>query len=130
MTVTATSFRAAFPAFDNTATFPDPAVNFWISVAGNMVSPDQWGAMLDTGTSLFIAHNLVLDAQANSSAATPAGVPNGPAGALASKSVGGVSASYDMESSAIAGGGDFNLTAYGKRYLSLAMMFGAGGFQL
>jgi hypothetical protein len=130
MTVTVTSFRDGFPAFANTATFPDSAVNFWIAVAGNMLDPNQWGAMADTGSSLFIAHNLVLDAQANASAATPAGVPNGPAGALASKSVSGVSASYDMESSTIKGGGDFNLTAYGKRYLSLAEMFGAGGFQI
>lgn len=129
MTVTAASFRTDFPAFANTTKFPDPAVNFWITVAGNMLSPDQWGAMLDPGTELFVAHNLALDAQENAAAAA-GGVPGADAGSIASKSVGGVSKSYDTSSSAIDGGGDFNLTAYGKRYLSLAQMFGAGGFQL
>jgi hypothetical protein len=130
MTVTAASFRADFPAFASTTKFPDAAVNFWLVVAGNMLSPDQWGAMLDAGTELFIAHNLALDAQANAEAATSAGIPGAKAGALASASVGGVAKSYDTSSSAIQGGGDFNLTAYGKRYLSLAEMFGAGGFQI
>lgn len=129
MTVTAAIFRADFPEFANTTTFPDASVNFWISLAGKMMSAERWADLLDTGTELFVAHNIALQAK-DAKAAAAGGVGGATSGVVASKSVDKVSVSYDTGSATIAGGGAWNLTAYGVRYLQLARMVGAGAVQI
>lgn len=129
MTVTVSSFRADFPAFTDTAVYPDAAVTFWLGLASKSLSPDKWGDLLDYGTELFIAHNLVLEAQANKAAAI-GGVPGLASGLTSSKAVDKVSVSYDTTSAAIDGAGNWNLTTYGQRYIQLARLVGAGGIQL
>lgn len=129
MTVTVSSFRIDFPAFTDTAAYPDASVAFWLGLASKSLSPDRWGELLDYGTELFVAHNLALDAQANKAAAA-GGVPGVASGLTSSKTVDKVSVSYDTASAAIEGAGNWNLTTYGQRYVQLARLVGAGGVQL
>ena len=73
MTITTASFRAQFPAFANVAVFPDPQVDFYITLAYKMLIPDRWGNVLDEGASLFVEHFLTLDRIAAAGAAGGAG---------------------------------------------------------
>lgn len=128
MSVTVASFRAAFPEFGNSTTYPDATVNYWIALAGRLLNADRWGDLLDDGVMLFAAHNLVLSAHAVS-AASNGGVA-GASGLVASKQVDKVAVSYDTGSVALEGGGEFNATSYGRRYFQLARLVGIGGGQL
>jgi hypothetical protein len=132
ITVTPTIFRADYPEFVSTALYPDSAVNYYLSEAGLRFT-SRWDteagtngrSMLDIGVELFIAHNLVLERQAQAAAASgaPPGLTSGP---VSSKSVGPVSISYDTTAALENNGGYFNLTTYGLRLMRLINMFGAG----
>lgn len=129
MSVTASSFRADFPEFTSTVVFPDATVAFWLGLAGKLLSVDRWGDLLDYGTELFVAHNLVLSAR-DQKAVSNGGIGGSGAGITSSKTVDKVSVSYDTANAAIDGAGNWNLTTYGTRYIQLARMVGAGGVQL
>ncbi len=118
MAVTTASFKASFTEFATTA---DASVNLWLPVAQAMVDPDKWDTLADVGVSLALAHYLKTGG---------GGSKAGPAGILSSKAAGPVSGSYDTASVAFEGGGDFNQTGYGLKFLKLARMFGAGGLQV
>ncbi len=122
-------FRALFPEFTSVETYPDAQVVFWLNLAGNALPADRWGDYLTLGQALFAAHNLVLGARETQgmAAGRAAGTVSGP---MTSKSVGGVSASYDVATASMAGGGDWNLTSYGQRFQRLSRMAGMGGIQL
>ncbi len=129
MTVTAASFRTDFPEFASTTVYPDAAVNYWINFATLSLNVDRWGTLLDQGTELFVAHNLVLEAKAQAEATN--GAPPGMAtGMVNSKSVDKVSVGYDTGSASEEDGSHWNLTIYGIRYLRMARMMGAGGIFL
>jgi hypothetical protein len=124
----AAQFRTDFPEFADTSKYADAQVDMWLTVAGLSLPTDRWGALLDLGTELFIAHHLVIgarDAKASSN-----GIPGQTGGAMASKSVDKVSISYDTTASTIEGGDFWNSSTYGIRFLRLARMMGAGGVQL
>jgi len=125
MSVTAASFRVNYPEFASTTVFPDAGVNYWLTVAALLLNVDRWYDALDLGTELFIAHHLVLEAQAAKTAAV-GGVPGVGSGLVASKGVDKVNISYDTTSSIEEGAGHWNLTIYGTRFISLARMFGSG----
>lgn len=122
-------FRQAFPEFDDTTTYPDALVQFWMTVAVSLVNADRWGDLTDLGIALVTAHHLAL-AVKDQKMADVGGVPGQVTGPQSSKAVDKVSASYDTAAVAIKDGGFWNATMYGVRYLSLAMMMGAGGMQL
>ncbi|HGL4259613.1 DUF4054 domain-containing protein [Burkholderia dolosa] len=122
-------FRQAFPEFDDTTTYPDALVQFWMTVAVSLVNVDRWGDLTDLGIALVTAHHLAL-AVKDQKMAVVGGVPGQVSGPQSSKAVDKVSASYDTAAVAIKDGGFWNATMYGVRYLSLAMMMGAGGMQL
>ncbi|UQN68018.1 DUF4054 domain-containing protein [Burkholderia multivorans] len=122
-------FRQAFPEFDDTTTYPDALVQFWMTVAVSLVNADRWGDLTDLGIALVTAHHLALAVKDQKMAAV-GGVPGQVSGPQSSKAVDKVSASYDTAAVAINDGGFWNATMYGVRYLSLAMMMGAGGMQL
>ncbi|KVC45200.1 DUF4054 domain-containing protein [Burkholderia diffusa] len=122
-------FRQSFPEFDDTTTYPDALVQFWMTVAVALVNPDRWGELTDLGIALVTAHHLALAVKDQKMAAV-GGVPGQVTGPQSSKAVDKVSASYDTAAVAIKDGGFWNATMYGVRYLSLAMMMGAGGMQL
>lgn len=119
-------FRAMFPEFISVERFPDATVNVWLSVATASLPADRWGAWLEMGLGLFTAHQLALTGR-EAAAIAPGSAAVGP---LASKSVGGVSASYDTAAGTVAGGGHWNLTSYGIRFMAFAELVGAGGIQL
>lgn len=128
MTVTVASFRADFPEFSNSSTYADSAVTYWMNLAVQLFNPSLWSTLVDIGTELFIAHNLVLEQQAANSA-NNGGVPGINSGPLSSKGVDKVSAGYDVGASTLEGFGNFNLTTYGTRLAWLVNMVGIGGIQ-
>lgn len=125
MTVTTASFRGNFPAFKDIVCFPDPEVNFWISLASNLHDQNRWGALLDFGVQLFVAHNLSLEFNAKDQAR----IGNNPGqviGTTTSGSVDKVSYSRDLNGVMDSKAGHWNLSIYGLRYLKLVRMIGAG----
>lgn len=129
MTITPDGFRADFPEFADAAAYPDSGITFWLTVASKLLNPLRWQDMLETGTELFVAHNLVLERQAQKSATAgaPPGVSTGP---IATKTVGPVTQAYDTTAGIEEGAGHWNLTVYGTRFIWLVKMFGAGPIQV
>lgn len=129
MTVTVASFRQAFPAFANTTLYPDPQVQFWITLAEQLQNTERWGNLFDTGVQLFTAHNLVLEYQSNK--AGPLNQKPGQIeGAVSSGSVDKASWSRDNSAAMEADAGHWNLSVYGLRYIRLLRMLGAGPVQV
>lgn len=125
MAVTVTDFRSAFPEFDDAVVYPDAQVQFWLSFESSMFNEGRWGDLLSKGVMLFAAHNLSLQRR-NIDAAEFGGVPGSSVGVLTSKSVDKVSAGYDTSSVSEENAGQFNATTYGKQYIHLARLIGAG----
>lgn len=123
------TFRADFPEFSDATAYPDSGVTYWLNIAGLMIDPLKWGSLLNLGTELFVAHNLVLERQAQK-AASAGGAPGINTGPLSAKAVDRVSAAYDTQAGIETGAGHWNLTVYGTRFMSLVNMFGAGGCQV
>lgn len=122
------TFRAAFPEFTEVL-YPDAQVTFWSDFGERMVLEKRWCTEKPTGVQLFTAHHLVL-AKSNVDASTNGGLPGQISGPTASKTVGSASISYDTNSSLEEGAGHWNLTTYGKQFIHLARMFGAGAYQI
>lgn len=130
MAVTTTSFRESFPEFTDVLAFPEPQLEFWITLAGKMVDADRWGDLADYGMMLCAAHNLIISAS-DVVAAAMGGIPgNAASGAVSSKSAGGLSFSRDVSGSAESGAGNWNASTYGTRYIRLARLMGAGPVQV
>lgn len=130
MTFTPAQFRTLLPEFASTSDYADPAITAWLAVGYRFVNPELWDVGdIDLGASLVCAHFLVLG-QRDRKAARKGGVPGMQSGALSSKSIGGVSASYDVALTAVQGAGAWNATLYGQRYATLARLYGAGALQI
>lgn len=128
--LTIEQFRASYPAFASTTFYPDEQVGYWINQAVNFSPLDQqrWGQFYDMGLRLYVAHNLALERMGGLQAAT-GGAPVG-AGVPQSKSVGGVSISYDVEFGSETDAGAWGLTIWGSRFLRLLREAGAAPIQL
>lgn len=129
MAVTDATFREHYPEFADQGAYPPSGVSYWLTLAGLLMNADRWGNLIDVGTELFIAHNLVLERQAQKSAAT-GGVPGLNVGVLSAKAVDKVSASYDTQAGIEKDAGHWNLSTFGVRFIGLVNMVGAGGLQL
>lgn len=127
--MTSAQFRADFPEFSSTAVFPDSGVNYWLNIATLMLNASRWGNLLDLGTELFIAHNIVLEAQAQQTS-TVGGLPGLNRGAISAESVDKVSLSYDTNATLELEAGHWNLTVFGTRFIHLSRMMGAGPIQV
>lgn len=125
----AATFRQNFPEFGSAGLYPDSQVNYWLALGGKLLPEGRWADLLDDGLQLFVAHNLVLERQAQASAATGA-PPGQAAGMVSGKTVDKVSVSYDTGSAMEAEAGHWNLTTYGQRFVRLARLIGSGGLQL
>jgi len=123
------SFREKFTEFGDIERFPEPVVAFWLDVVNRMLPSDRWGDLLEVGTCLALAHHLVLSAR-DQGTAVAAKVPGAVVGVQTSKSVDTVSVSYDVGAVTLEGGGFWNMTSYGVRFLGMARMVGSGGVQL
>lgn len=122
-------FRLDFPEFSDTARYPDSQLTFWGAVAEAQVNECVWTDQKPFGVKLYVAHEITLAAQ-NKAVATNGGVPGGASGPVQSKAVGSVNVSYDTQQAAEKDAGWWNLTTYGKQFIRLARMFGAGAIQL
>lgn len=120
-------FRKAFPVFSDEVVWPDSGIKFWLELGQQLLSPSRFGKSYDKMVYLFTAHNLILDKQGASFAISGG---SGNAGAVASKTVGSASISYDTGSSLELDAGHWNATPYGKRFIWLIRLFGAVVMQI
>jgi hypothetical protein len=120
-------FRAAFPAFSNTQIYSDATVAFWLNRAQTMpvIDADRWGQFYQFGIGLWTAHILTLGGAMGSR-----GGPMIGSGVPGSKSVGGVSISYDNSIGQEQDAGWYALTPYGNAFLRYLRMAGAGPIQV
>ncbi len=125
MTVTVASFRTGFPEFADETAYPESFIQFWLDWATKLTNKSRWGNVYDLGVQLQAAHNIVLEKQAQlqSENGNPPGTDVGP---VNNKSVDKVSVGLDTGVGTEEGGGNWNLTTYGTRYLRLAKMIGSG----
>ncbi len=124
----AATFRLDLPEFNNTVSFPNAQINFWLGIGNKMLNVARWSDLLDHGLELFVAHHLSLAKQNEASAAT-GGVPGVSTGAVSAKGVDKVTVSYDTSAGLNEGAGHWNLTTYGTQFIQLARMVGTGGIQ-
>lgn len=124
MSANCQTLRDRFPEFKDQTVYSDEMIEFWGEIANRLLNKCRWGNMLDLAAMLFVAHHLVLEKQA-ADVAKRGGTP-GQIGVLTSKSVGSVSASYDLSRVTFEGAGHWNMTTYGVRFYQLLRMFGAG----
>jgi hypothetical protein len=122
-------FRTEFPEFTDTTAYPNPVIEFWAALAEKQVLATVWGDLVTQGVKLYVAHEITLAAQ-NKKAASTGGVPGSSGGIANSKTVGSVSVGYDSTSTSEKDAGYWNLTNYGKQFIRLARIFGAGAYQL
>jgi len=124
-----TTFRQNFPEFADSARFTDTQAQFFLTIGETMLNADRWGALLDYGLGLFVAHHLAI-ASRDVAAADMGGVPGAVTGPTSSKSVDKVSVSYDTGAVSLNDAGFWNMSSYGIRFWNTVRMVGAGGIQL
>lgn len=81
------------------------------------------------GIFLYTAHEVTLEAQ-SISAAKINGTPGQQPGQANTKTVGSATIGYDTVTASEKDAGWWNLTTYGKQFIRLARLFGAGALQL
>lgn len=123
--VSISKFRSDLKAFANAEVFPDDVINFWLTVAHQMVDPGRWVEMTYLGIELFTAHHVVLDVK-NQGEVGVGSLPGLTRGAISAESVGPVSISYDTAATTEDEAGNWNYTVYGQRYIHFARQYGAG----
>jgi len=123
------AFRTSFPEFSSAIVYPDPMITMWAGLAERQVRSCVWKDSVTLGQSLYVAHELTIQAQ-SIKAASVGGVPGTSGGIANSKTVGSVSVGYDTTSTAEKDAGWWNQTTYGKQFIRLARIFGAGCVQL
>ena len=128
LTVTNPQFRADFPEFGDATAYPDALVTSSLLAGCGFINETRWGALAALGAELVAAHFLVLEKRALASAQSGS-LPGEVKGLLSSKSVGGVSVSYDLSAVTHAGDGFWNQTSYGVRYRLYVRLVGAGPVQ-
>lgn len=124
-------FRNDFPEFSDSARYPVSLITFWSTLAEQVTSEPCYQTTYTTAVKLATAHFITIG-QVNAKAGQAGGVPGSSGGVVASKSVGDVSVSYDTTIGVMSGenAGQWNATTYGRQYLTLARLFGAGAVQL
>jgi hypothetical protein len=130
--ITYEQFIGMFPVFKNELVFLQSDAELYLGLTA-FFDPRRYGQYLNLASALFAAHFLTIDAQ-DMLSISRGGLPGQTTGPAVSKSVGGASISY-AEYATIEGGttgnsGHWNLTVYGKRYLRIAKMAGAGPVQI
>lgn len=127
--VTPAQFVGDYPEFSDTSKYPVGTIQYWLAVATVLLDPLRWGTMLQIGVELLVAHELVLETQAQSTALV-GGWPGISRGPISSEAAGAVNLSYDSVQALETEGGNWNLTVYGTRFLRWARMAGAGPLQI
>jgi hypothetical protein len=104
-------------------------------MCNDIVSPDRWGETWRLAAGLFVAHYATLylrtirTAPEGSTTITAAADSGTLFGVVTSASLGDASVSYDTSAATnlTTNWGQWNLTAYGQQYASLAKMMCMGG---
>ncbi len=123
------AFRTSFPEFADTTAYPDTMITFWATLAQAQVKLCVWNSCWLQGVSLYVAHELVI-ANQNVKTAAAGGAPGTMGGVPNNKTVGSVTVAYDSQATSEKDAGYWNLTNYGKQFIRLARIFGAGAIQL
>ena len=129
MSFTIAQFRSDFPEFADTAKYSDSSITFWSGIGLKQLNANRWGNLYDAGMELFVAHNIALQAM-DQEAADAGSIPGTQSGLVGNQSAGGVSVSIDNQATIETGGGNYNLTVYGTRFIRLARLSGIGGLQI
>ena len=126
---TVEQFYKVYPQFKGQVS--DDVVQMFINVASCNISKARWHCQWELGMSLFVAHFLTLYVETAGTTEEPntnlqAGMMRG---IQSSKSVDGVSVSYDLSAvlSDTTSWGAYQLTLYGVQLLTLARLLGKGG---
>lgn len=127
--LTVAQFRELLPEFADTSKYSNTTLQLWLGIAANMLDVNRWADYYNIGISYFVAHKITTSL-ISQRAAQSGGIPGSQAGAISSKSVGGLSVSFDSSSTAVSGAGNWNMTSYGREFYSLAMMIGMGPIQV
>src|ERR1700749_691592 len=125
--MTPESFRQMFREFAEPDITTDDAINLYTGLATNFLDPNRWGATLDYGIALYVAHHIALDQRAVATAQA-GGIPGDVRGPSTSKTTDKVAQSYDTKAVTFEDEPVWNMTTYGVRFITLARQFGAGGF--
>ena len=132
---TTAQFLLDFPEF-NSLTNPDPnavqypqsALNYWLTLATQLLVQVRWGNLYYTAVELFMAHNLALEAwAAQGGAQTIPGIAKGP---ISASAAGNVSVAYNNAASLELDAGHWAYTTYGGRLLRLIRIVGMGPIQV
>lgn len=123
------AFRTAFPEFADATAYPTATIDTWAALAEMQVRSVIWKSATTLATQLYVAHEITIAYQ-NVKTATNGGAPGTFGGIANNKTVGGASIGFDATTTSEKDGGWWNLTTYGKQFLRLARIFGAGAIQL
>ena len=127
------------PPFKNKDTgenfIPSAMMQTFLRMCNDTVSPDRWGEMWRLAAGLFVAHFATLylktikGSPEGSSSMSQAADSGTLLGIVTSATLGDASVSYDTSTVTQLTGmwGQWNLTAYGQQYASLAKMMCMGG---
>ncbi|MDE1905292.1 MAG: DUF4054 domain-containing protein [Rhodospirillales bacterium] len=129
MALAAADFRGIFPEFAQPQDYPDATISFWLTFAYGLLPAASWGAQLDMGAGLVVAHHLVI-AKRNLATAESGGIPGTVTGPVSSKAIDKVSASHDTKAVTWDGEAFWNQSTYGIQYWQIARLIGMGGIQL
>jgi hypothetical protein len=131
---TVDKFSMTFPIFeigDELGKIPYSVVNMFISMAHASIKFDRYKTSWEYFMGLYIAHfcTLYLQTQSGNIGAQGAIQSAMPKGIQTSKSVDGLSVSYDFMDmqSDLKGYGTFKITSYGQQLATLTKMYGLGG---
>lgn len=139
-------FKSDLPEFTDAVKFPAGVIDYWLQIAGLMLNTKRWGAsaadpwpaqnlaqpkltIYDFGCEQFVAHNLALEAKGIAMAAA-GGIPGFGVGVISSKSIDGVSVSYDVKAGIEQNAGHWGMTVYGNRFLRMLRQMGTGPYQI
>lgn len=128
--ISVAQFRQLVRAFNDPQLYTEAQIIPYLRLSDQSMPADRWGEFRDIGQAMFVAHFLALDAREDRQSAAggePGSLSSG--ATISSKSVGGASISYDISSITEQGGGFWNMTSYGLRWLRFARMIGMGGMQ-
>lgn len=122
------NFFAFYPQFENQV--PEAVIDSFINLASSNLNQKRWNKSWEFGMALFIAHFLTLYVKTSGTVENPnSNLSAGNVrGIQTSKSVDGVSVSYDVSSilTSMDGWGSYKLTEYGIQLLTMARLLGKG----
>lgn len=123
-------FRKVRPEFQSDEKYPPEQIQLYAGIACKLIRECVWCDQTDYAVGLYVAHHLAITARNVRASKVKGGIPGAVQGPLTAKSVDKVASSYDATSVTFENAGFWNMTVYGVELYQLALMFGAGAFQV